>query len=72
MGLFSNILLMVHLLAMCIGLGIGISTAVASAQIDDVQSEVGKAILGITKKTAWTWQDGDRVALGDGRRNGAD
>ncbi len=50
MGLFSNILLMVHLLAMCIGLGIGISTAVASAQIDDVQSEVGKAILGITKK----------------------
>lgn len=50
MELFSNIMLMVHLFAMCIGLGIGISTAVASAQIDDVQSDVGKAILGITKK----------------------
>ncbi|MFT6658656.1 hypothetical protein [Maritalea sp.] len=50
MEYFSKILLMVHLFSMAIGIGIGIAAAVASAQISDVKTEAGKAILGFMKK----------------------
>jgi len=50
MGLISKILLMVHLFSMCLGIGIGVAAAIGSAQIRDVKSDAGMAILGVLKK----------------------
>lgn len=50
MGIVSKILLMVHLFSMCLGIGIGVAAAIASAQIQDVKSDAGKAILSVLKK----------------------
>jgi len=50
MTLFLKTLFIVHLFSMCLGIGLGIATAFAGAQITDVKSEAGRATLGLMKK----------------------